>query len=156
MILEPLEVRHAAEVATVLDDERLHEYIGGRPATSDQLAERYAGLVVGHSADGRQGWYNWIARDRQTRAVIGTVQATLHRDDGRLVAQIAWVVAVPHQGQGYATEAAAAMRDWLLEQGAEVLEAYVHPEHQASMGVARHLGLAPTGETRDGEVRWTA
>jgi hypothetical protein len=30
----------------------------------------------------------------------------------------------------------------------------MHPEHQASMRVAEHLGLAPTEVVVDGEVRW--
>jgi hypothetical protein len=32
--------------------------------------------------------------------------------------------------------------------------AHVLPEHQASMGVARAIGLAPTDVVVDGEVRW--
>jgi RimJ/RimL family protein N-acetyltransferase len=32
--------------------------------------------------------------------------------------------------------------------------ANIHPDHGASAAVARHLGLAPTDEFDDGEVRW--
>jgi len=32
--------------------------------------------------------------------------------------------------------------------------AYVHPEHHASMGVARKQGLHPTPVVEDGEIRW--
>ena len=43
---------------------------------------------------------------------------------------------------------------WLREQGVELVTAHIHPEHTASIAVARHLGLA-AGETRsDGEIRW--
>jgi RimJ/RimL family protein N-acetyltransferase len=46
------------------------------------------------------------------------------------------------------------MVEWLREQRVEVVVAHVHPEHQASMGVARAIGLAPTDVVVDGEVRW--
>jgi 2,5-diketo-D-gluconate reductase A len=85
-------------------------------------------------------------------AVVGTVQATLHGEPGCTTAEIAWVVAMPYQGQGYATESAAAMSDWLLRHGVDVLVAHVHPEHRASIGVARRLGMAPTSVMVDGEL----
>ena len=50
--LEPLRVDHAVEMAAVLDDERLHAFIGGRPATLEELRARYVQLVAGRSADG--------------------------------------------------------------------------------------------------------
>ena len=154
LVLEPLRLDHAEEVEAALDDERLHEYIGGHPVTLDQLRERYGRLVIGSSPDGMHGWCNWIARERASGLVVGTVQATLHGEPGCTTAEIAWVVAMPHQGQGYATESAAAMSDWLLRHGVDVLVAHVHPEHRASIGVARRLGMAPTGVIVDGETRW--
>lgn len=155
LVLEPLRVGHAEEMAPALDDERLHEFIGGRPEALDQLRERYVRQVAGRSADGTQGWLNWVARHRETGSVVGTVQATLTAERGRTCAEIAWVVAVPHQGRGYASEAAAGMVGWLLGHGAEVVVAHVHPAHHASVGVARSLGLAPTDVMVDGETRWT-
>jgi len=43
---------------------------------------------------------------------------------------------------------------WLRHQGIEVVVAYVHPQHQASMAVARAIDLAPTDTVVEGEVRW--
>lgn len=103
LVLEPLRVEHAEEMAPALADESLHEFIGGEPATLEQLRGRYAALVVDRSADGSQAWFNWIPRHRQTGSVVGTVQATLRIEHGRSVAELAWVVATPHQGQGYAS-----------------------------------------------------
>ncbi|CAN5845036.1 GNAT family N-acetyltransferase [soil metagenome] len=155
LTLEPLRVEHAAQMAPAFDDERLHEFTGGQPATLEQLRERYAKQVVGRSADGTQGWCNWVVRHRGTGAVVGTVQATLQAKHGRTSAEIAWVVAVPHQGRGYASEAAAGMAAWLTKHGAQVLVAHAHPEHHASIGVARSLGLSPSDVIVDGEIRWT-
>ncbi|RII89234.1 GNAT family N-acetyltransferase, partial [Clavibacter michiganensis] len=40
------------------------------------------------------------------------------------------------------------------EDGVGVVRAHIHPDHAASEAVARRLGLAPTDERVDGEVRW--
>jgi len=156
LTLEPLRLEHAEEMAPALDDHRLHEYIGGRPATVQQLRARYARQLTGRSADGAQGWLNWIVRHRESNAVVGTVQATLREGAAGTSAEIAWVVAAAHQRQGYAKEAAAAMVRWLRRHGADVFVAHVHPEHEASASVAGHVGLEPTDAIRDGEVRWTS
>ncbi|HYZ61371.1 MAG TPA: GNAT family N-acetyltransferase, partial [Acetobacteraceae bacterium] len=69
-------------------------------------------------------------------------------------AVLAWVLGVRFQGRGYAREAAAAVVAWLLAVGVGRLVAYIHPEHAASMGVARALGLTPTDARVNGEVVW--
>jgi RimJ/RimL family protein N-acetyltransferase len=153
--LEPLRAGHAGELAGVLDDPRLHEFTGGRPATVDELRDRYARQVAGRSPDGRQGWLNWVVRRRDTGEPVGTVQATLVRAGGRTTAELAWVVAVGQQGRGYAREAALAMSGWLARQGVTALAAHVHPDHRASAAVARRLGMRPTPTVVDGETRWS-
>jgi RimJ/RimL family protein N-acetyltransferase len=153
--LEPLRVEHAAEMAPVLDDEALHAYIGGRPATAEELAARYERQSVGRSPDGTQGWLNWVVRETASGAAVGTVQATIHRDGDRVSADVAWVIATPYQGRGYASEAAAAMASWLHRRGVHTLTPHVHPEHTASRRVAERLGLTATETIVDGEIRWT-
>jgi RimJ/RimL family protein N-acetyltransferase len=148
--LEPLRIDHATEAAQVFDDARLHVFTGGEPATEDQLRERYARQVGGLSPDGTQRWFNWMLRRRDTGELIGTVQATVTET----AADLAWVVAVPHQGRGYATEAAHAVRDFLRNDGVSLFTAHIHPDHRASAGVARALGMAPTGTVVAGEIRW--
>jgi RimJ/RimL family protein N-acetyltransferase len=91
-----------------------------------------------------------MLRRRDTGELVGTVQATVTGT----AAELAWVVAVPHQGQGYAREAALAVRDLLRDAGVSRFSACIHPGHLASAGVARALGLAPTSTLVDGEVRW--
>ena len=60
LTLEPLRVGHAAELAPALDDVALHRYIGGRPASVDQLGSatggrRWAGPRTAPKA-GSTGW----------------------------------------------------------------------------------------------------
>ena len=153
--LEPLRIDHAAEAAPVFDDERLHTYTGGFPAGAEELGRRYRRQAVGHSPDGREVWLNWMLRDRATSRLVGTVQATIAPDeDGTPVADLAWVVGTAHQSQGYAREGATAMAEWLRRRGVDRFRASVHPEHEASMGVARALGLAPSPTSVDGEIQW--
>jgi RimJ/RimL family protein N-acetyltransferase len=152
--LEPLRVEHARELAAVLADPALHAFIGGQPSSESELAARYARQAAGRSPDGRQGWLNWVVRGRETREAVGTVQATIFDGEDGRSAELAWVIATMHQGQGLASEAATAARDWLRARGIEVFVAHIHPDHVASGAVARRLGLEATDRRQDGEVRW--
>ena len=167
--LEPLAVGHAEEMASVLDDARLHTYTGGEPLDLGRLRAQYAVQTRGRSEDGRQAWLNWVLRSTRDGAALGYVQATVDlgadpaactAEDGvgadEPVAHLAWVVGVAHQGAGVATRAAAAMVGWLRSRGVERFVADVHPDHAASQAVARSVGLVESDEVVDGEVRWVS
>ena len=152
--LEPLTADHAAELAPVLDDTALHEFIGGAPLPAAALARRYARLAARRSPDGHQLWGNWVMRVRDTGKSVGTVQVTMPADGPAAgPAEVAWVVGVQAQGHGYAKEAACGLVALLREAGWTVV-AHIHPAHLASQRVARAAGLSPTEEVHDGEVRW--
>jgi RimJ/RimL family protein N-acetyltransferase len=140
--LEPLRVHHADEMVGVLADPALYAFTGGAPPSQGELQARYARQV------GHRGWLNWIVR--QQGVAVGTVQATVEGD----VADLAWVIGTAHQGRGLATEAARAAMSWLRAEGVKTFRAYIHPDHAASAGVARKLGLQPTDVVHDGEIRW--
>jgi RimJ/RimL family protein N-acetyltransferase len=152
LVLLPLRVEHADEMATVLADPELHAFIGGEPLAPGALRSRYERLVAGSPEPG-EFWGNWVIQLRDSGALAGTVQATVSSGD-LLVAEVAWVVGTAWQGQGMATEAARALVDWLGCQGVRVVIAHVHPDHQASAAVAAAAGLSPTDEQQDGETRW--
>lgn len=154
LILEPLCVGHADEMASILDDRALYEFIGGEPPALDALRTRYVRQSAGRSPDEAHGWLNWILRDRWRRDVLGAVQATLSLQDRQLQAELAWIVGVANQRQGYATEAARAMLEWLGRRGVVGFVAHIHPGHAASVVVAQRLGLTTTGTVVDGEIRW--
>lgn len=152
--LEPLRVDHAEEMAAALDDTRLHTWIGGGPATVEQLRTRYARQVRGRSEDGRQAWLSWVVRSARDGAALRYVQATVEVGDDGPVAHLAWVVGAPHQGAGVGRRAAAPVMAWLRSTGVSCFVADVHPDHAASQAVARALGMRETGEVVDGEDRW--
>lgn len=152
--LEPLTAEHAADLAEALDDLDLHRFTGGVPLSVKDLTERYGLLTARQSPDGRYLWGNWALRLRETRAAIGTVQATLPSDGpGGTPAEIAWIVARVNQGHGYAKEAARSLADRLIGEGWSVA-AFIHPDHLASQAVARAAGMAVTELVRDGEECW--
>ena len=154
--LEPLAITHAAELAPLLDDASLHEFTGGAPLPAAALADRYARLAARRSPDGSQLWGNWVARIRATGAAAGIIQATLPAGGPAAgPAEVAWVMVRAAQGRGYAKEAARSLVAVLQEAGWTVV-AHIHPGHLASQRVARAAGLAPTGEVRDGEIRWVS
>ncbi|WP_306329968.1 GNAT family N-acetyltransferase [Streptomyces venezuelae] len=149
--LVPLAVAHADEMAVVLADPALHEFIGGAPLTASALRARYGRLVAG-SPDPGVRWRNWVVRLRAEERLTGTVQATV--TDGGRVAEVAWVIGTEWQGRGIATEAARGLAALLVSEGVRLLVAHVRPDHAASAAVARAAGLSPTDRVEDDEVRW--
>ncbi|NVI89874.1 GNAT family N-acetyltransferase [Actinomadura sp. BRA 177] len=172
LVLEPLAVHHADEMAPVLDDPRLHRHIGGEPLTLDELRARYAHLVAGPAPFHQEGWLNWIVRRVRDGQAVGYVQATVTPaapgftvgpasagstvtpGPPRHTASVAWVIGMPYQGFGFATEAARALLDWLRAHGIGTVVATIHPDNRASAAVAAKTGLRPTGETSDDEIVW--
>ncbi|MGH3673950.1 MAG: GNAT family N-acetyltransferase [Pseudonocardiaceae bacterium] len=151
-LLTPITVEDADEMVEVLASHELYAFIGGQPPTVEALRNRYAKLVVGHSDDGLQDWYNWVVRVQATGHAVGTVQATVMSEGTR--AEVAWIIGLPWQGQGFASEAARAVVRRLAGGGVGYITAHVHPEHAASAAVARGAGLSATDEVYDGEQRW--
>lgn len=153
LVLEPLRSEHADELAPVFADASLYRFIGGEPPTAEELRARIARQAGGRSPDAAQRWCNWVVRERAGGEAVGTMQATVSGETDP-IAELAWVIGAAHQGRGLATEAARLIIDWLRGQGVSRLWAHIHPGHDASMAVARSLGLRPTEVIVDGEVRW--
>lgn len=154
LVLEPLTVEHAPAMVAVLAHPSLYEFTGGLPVNEETLAERYARQIRGASADGSQGWMNWVIRDRSSSALLGFVQATLTEHPAGLGSEIGWLVTPSAQGHGVATEAIRVMVRWLEEHDVRMFAAHIHPQNESSKAVARKLRFAPTDVVVDGEVRW--
>jgi RimJ/RimL family protein N-acetyltransferase len=75
----------------------------------------------------------------QTVGQVGINQGPLFPEP-----ELGWMLHDGHEGQGYATEAARALRDWAFDTaGLLTLVSYMDPENHASAAVARRLGAAP-------------
>ena len=154
LTFEPSTPEHADELMPVLNDSALHKFTGGEPPGRDQLRARLERQSTGESPDGRDGWLNWVVRERASERLVGTAQATLPGRGGGEIAELAWVIGTAYQGIGFGKEAASTVAAWLRSQGVVRLRAHIHRDHHASMAVARAAGLEPTPVLVDGEVRW--
>jgi RimJ/RimL family protein N-acetyltransferase len=154
LTLSAMTVGDADELVGVLGDDRLHEFIGGRPATLDELRQRYRELVAG-SGRPSELWLNWIVRRKHDQVAVGTMQATITTTaEGQLSADVAWVIGTAWQRQGFGTEAARSLVDWLRGHGVDGITAHIHPDHHASAILAIRVGLQPTSEQHRGETVW--
>lgn len=156
LTLEPLTVDHADEMLTALAPLELYRFTGGEPPTLDELGARYGRQSRGQSEDGSAGWLNWIIRPTSGGPAIGLVQATLGREEDGVVADLAWLITPAEQHRGNAVEAASTVVTWLRSVEVGHIRAFIHPDHIASMRVARRIGLAPTSALVDGEILWEA
>lgn len=148
--LTPLQVEDAVEMVSVLADPELYGFTSDSPPSLEVLEHRYRAQVIGPPKRD-EVWHNWILRLAGPETAIGFVQATVIGDS----AELAWVVGIAWQGQGYAVEGAKAIRDWLTAVGTTQFTAHIHPDHVASGRVATGIGLRHTDEVdTDGEVIW--
>jgi RimJ/RimL family protein N-acetyltransferase len=153
LTLTPLAPDDAEEMAEVLADPALYRFTGGTPEDASHLRARYERLAAG-SGRADETWLNWVVRRRSDGRPVGTVQATVLDRDGEPTAWVAWVIGVPWQEQGFASEAARTLVGWLGDQGVAEVLAAVHPDHLASERVAERAGLSRTDELSDGERVW--
>lgn len=152
LVLRPLRVSDADEMAPVLADSSLYEFTGGEPPSVSELANRYQQQTAGSGTPGEH-WCNWVIRTSSQERAVGFVQATVVGD----LADLAWVLGAHDQGRGLATEAVMAVCDWLAENTVRRIEAHIHPRHEASQAVAQRIGMVRTGECDDeDEEIWAA
>ena len=132
----------------------------------------YAGFLasdrsrfMGGPHDGKTAW-SWFCNDVAQWALldVGALMVT-HRD--RVIGQVAlchgpifsepelgWFLYQGAEGQGFATEAAAALRDWGLgTRGLATMVSYIDPANTASARLAERLGarIDPGAATPDNE-----
>ena len=155
LVLVPLQAEDADELCEVLDDDRLHEFTGDRLASVTELRDRFVLLAAGSPREGEH-WLNWVVRRRLDSQALGTVQVTVRSAQGRRVARLGWMIGIPWQGKGYASEAAVALVEWVQRQGVDDIGANIHPGHRASEIVAERAGLQETEEQFEGERVWRA
>lgn len=135
----------------ILSDRKLYEFTGDEPPESFlSLEARYRMLETRKSPDESQLWLNWIVSVQESETPIGYVQATVTES----YTDIAWVIGLKWQANGYASEAAMALVNWLGSKGVKAIKACVNPDHIASQRVAGNAGLSRSDVIADGEEVW--
>lgn len=97
------------------------------------------------------GWWVWLASTRDERWAVGVCGLGGRPEAG--IVQLGYAVYPWAEGRGYATEAASALVTWALERPSVVAVRAVVPEwHEASLAVARKLGMTEVGRATDPEA----
>ena len=112
-----------------------------------------------------QAWIDWNKRNYfehgyglwiiETKAAefVGDCGLTWQAVNGRPELEVGYHVRAEMQGRGYATEAAAACRDFARDVfGAVHLVAIIHPDNAASRRVAQKIGLEFEEDDRVGTI----
>ena len=116
----------------VPDDEG---FMGG-PHSEEEAWEAFCVYVAGWLLHGHG---LWAVTRKHDDATLGFVLVGLEWGDAE--PELGWMVLTDARGQGYATEAARAARDWALSDGGlDTLVSYVHPENARSIALAERLG----------------
>jgi RimJ/RimL family protein N-acetyltransferase len=145
LVLVPVRADDADELAAIFADERLYAFTGGKPGSVEDL-RRTLGRLAQDRASDPTAQLNWVVRRRNDGEAVGMLQAIF--SSGGRAAEIAWLVGVPWQGQGLASEAAMAVVVWLEARGVEQITAWIRPDHHVSESVASRAGLTVTEEVR--------
>ena len=142
--LEPLRVRHARELFPLYQDARIYRYIPQDPPASVEALEERCRLLEGRlSGDGREVWLNWVVRSKDTKRVLGRIEATVRED---ATAGIAYELSPLFWGAGYATEGCARVLDLLFGAYAvDEVNALVDTRNSSSIRLLERLGFTRTG-----------
>ncbi len=120
--------------AEFLTDEELSKYRGG---AIDRIgASNFMSMVVGQWA--LRGYGGFAIEERALNRVIGMTGLWHPYDFPE--PELYWSVFQGFHGKGYATEAAAAVRDWAIGIKSISIMSFVSPDNKPSIRVAERLG----------------
>jgi nitroimidazol reductase NimA-like FMN-containing flavoprotein (pyridoxamine 5'-phosphate oxidase superfamily)/RimJ/RimL family protein N-acetyltransferase len=148
VILEPLDVCHAAELFTALDDAEVHRYIPrARPGSPDEMAGAIAAMLREHAAGLR---VPWVQRDAATGEVVGTSSYCPPDEQNRSVHIGSTQVGRKWWRTGINTEA----KLLLMTRAFDELGA-VRVEWQTdALNLRSQAAIERLGATREGVLRW--
>lgn len=150
LVLRPPVPEDAEALAPMYADPEVMRYLGdGRTLTPAQTERSVRRMIDGWEADGF-GLFTTVRKADQT--VIGRIglivwnpetwETTRANGGGPTELEVGYTLGRPFWGNGYATEAAAAARDFALGQlGARRLIALIIHGNEPSENVARKLGF---------------
>ena len=143
--LRPLRPGDLDALADMLADPEVARFIG--PERPRDRVESWRALesMLGHWA--MRGYGFFALELRETGVFVGRA-GILHPLDWP-APELAYALARPFWGQGYATEAAGAARAWAFDWfGFARLASFIHPDNAASIKVANRLGAVREGDVQ--------
>jgi RimJ/RimL family protein N-acetyltransferase len=131
-------------VATMLGDPEVMRFYP-HPLSRDEARDWIERQIERYAQDGHG---LWLVRGRATGEPVGQAGLSMQEVDGVRRPEIGYLLHRPFWGLGYATEAAAATRDWAFEtRGHPEVTSLIRPENLRSRAVAGRLGMAVWGAT---------
>jgi RimJ/RimL family protein N-acetyltransferase len=110
-----------------------------RPGTADDLRALWTRWEAG-SPDTSEIWLNWLCREKNSKVLIGSMQATIYPDPQE--AYIAYAVYRSHQGNGYAREACKAIIEHISKRyRLKRIYAEMNAQNEPSYRLAESLGF---------------
>ena len=145
---------HDAEALFALfADEEIMEGLGREPVSAlEDVRAMIEEMISGWRTDGL-GAFILEANDRRVVGQAGLMifdtrgwtPSTRAKAGRHAQPELGWALIRAYWGHGYATEAAAAIRDWAHEvRSIDVLVSLISPDNVRSQRVAERLGAAPT------------
>lgn len=136
-------------MAGLLGDPEVMTYYPA-PKTRDEAAKWIAWNEANYA---RHGYGLWIVETHDGE-FLGDCGLTWQKTNGESAElEVGYHVRTDRQGAGYATEAAAACRDFARDTlKSPRLVAIIHPENTASRRVAEKLGMQPVDEDHGGPI----
>jgi len=150
LLLRKPEQEDADDLLGFVGDDEVMRWIGGEAGGREAAIEHVERWIARWDANGvgpfavvydgrvigRVGLLVWDRRSWQT--------STYERAGEHAITELGWALARAHWGQGLATEAARAVREWTYaERGVERLISLIDPKNTRSVRVADKLGAVP-------------
>ena len=130
--------------ARICADPEVMRYLGEGRTLSRTEAWRQMAMILGHWQ--LRGFGLWAVEERSTGALVGRIG--LFQPEGWPGLECGWMLARPHWGKGYATEAARRSLEHAFGAlGQSHVISLIRPGNVASIRVARRLGERHEGRT---------
>jgi RimJ/RimL family protein N-acetyltransferase len=125
------------ELTAIMADPEVTRYLGDGEAVDRADCWRFIALALGHQR--LRGYALWAAVVRDTGRLVGRVG--LWYPEGWPGLEVGWVLGRASWGRGYATELAAACRDYAFDVvGTDELISLIYPDNVRSVAVAERIG----------------
>ncbi|OTU36410.1 GNAT family N-acetyltransferase [Acinetobacter pittii] len=141
-----LSISDAENTFNYLQDDELYLYIPDvKYENIQQLRNRYQSLIDG-SHNPNEEWMNWIIySDFHKNYPIGTIQATVLKNEKK--AYVGYVIYKKYWNQGYGYSALQWLENFLKEKdNVQYLEGYVDPRNIFSIKILEKSGFIKTHE----------
>lgn len=139
-----MDVGDLDDMASMLGDPEVMAFYPA-PKTRDETADWIARNRRRYAEDGHGLWII----ETHDGEFVGDCGITWQSANGRPLLEVGYQVRAAMQRRGYATEAASACVDLVRRELAPtLLTAIIHPENEASLGVARRLGMTRIEDDR--------